>query len=113
MKLKTTIILLSICLISLLTILVIISNIITFDLYTISKDLRKNTNNNWTCQEYTNYYTKEFDKLGIEYIRILIGVSNESINDTIHLKAHTFLLVMNEEGYCKLDRRNLDCIEYF
>jgi len=64
------------------------------------------------CEVYTNFYQEEFDKLGIKNQRIVLPVSAEEDNGTIYLEGHTFLVVYNSEGYCKLDQEMIDCVRY-
>jgi len=56
------------------------------------------------CHGYTILYNKLAENFGFKTKKVIV-----SINKTT---AHSFSLIYNEEGYCKLDLRNIDCISY-
>lgn len=111
MRKETLLILLILLLICSMTLLCALLIKPQFELEKISKDLRKQISEG-NCEVYTNFYESEFDKLGIKSQRVVLPVSAEESNETIYLEGHTFLVVYNEDGYCKLDQEIIDCVRY-
>ena len=82
-----------------------------FELEKISKDLRSQISEG-NCETYTNFYKEAFEQLGIKTYQVIIPVSAEENNGVIYLEGHTFLIVYNSDGYCKLDQENIECFMY-
>jgi len=91
-------------------------NVNDYELIKISKSLMNKGENelysNAVCSDWTNFYAKEFDKLGIKYNRVVLPISNQIINGVIDLQGHTFLIAYTSEGYCQLDQKNINCYMY-
>jgi len=81
------------------------------ELENISKNIMSKIDEG-NCETYTRFYKQEFEKLNINTYKVTIPTTNEVVDDYIVLGAHTFLIVYDEYGYCKLDQENINCIEY-
>jgi len=57
------------------------------------------------CHGYTLLYAGLAKELGFKTKKVVVGINKTN--------AHTFLLMYNREGYCKLDMKEIDCIVYW
>lgn len=109
---QTLIYLLLFFIILLETIIFLFFHFLTFDLEQAAIQLRRNANDSWSCQEYSSYYTKELRKINYDVLVITIPISNDKIDGVIYLYAHQFIIVSSRDGYCKLDKKDIKCIQY-